>query len=172
MRSILVSISLLVLVSVPGVAATPRPAAPAPARRLAAPEDVPPRARQALKARMGQHATSMQNLVRAVVLLDQPTIQILANGIAGAQTFALSATEDLGIPPQIFSEGEAFAAAARELAFAAATRSNDDVLADRFAVLTRRCVSCHSGYLHGPRMRPPIGYEPDPAPAPDDPGPF
>ena len=175
MRSILVSVSLLVLVSVPGVAATPKPAAPAPtpARRLPAPEDVSARARQALKARMGQHATATQNLVRAVVLLDWPTIQVLAERIAGEQTFTPSATWQPNIPPQDFSEGEAYATAARELALAAATRSNDEVLADRFAALTRRCVSCHSGYLHGQRARPPIGYEPDgPGPHRDDPGPF
>jgi len=166
MRSILVSVSLLVLFSVPGLAATPKPVAPSPARRLPAPEDVPSRARQALKARMGQHATTMQNLVRAVVLLDRPTIQVLADRIAGEQTFSPSETWPPGIPPQIFSEGEAFAAAARELALAAATRSNDEVLADRFGALARRCVSCHSGYLHGLRLRPPIGYKPD------DPGPF
>ena len=166
MRSTLVSVALLVLVSLPGLAATPKPAAPAPARRLPAPEDVSSQARQELKARMGQHATAMQNLVRAVVLLDRPTIQILADRIAGEQTFTRSATWQPNIPPQVFSEGEAFAAAARELAFAATTRSNDDVLADRFGALTRRCVSCHSGYSHGQRARPPIGY------APDDPGPF
>ena len=173
MRSILVSVSVLVLVSAPGLAATPKTAAPAPARRLPAPEDVSSRARQELKARMGQHATSTQNLVRAVVLLDRPTIQVLAERIAGEQTFTPSATWQPNIPPQVFSEGAAFAAAARELAFAAATRSNDDVLADRFAAVTRRCVSCHSGYLHGQRPRPPIGYErDDPGPNRDDPGPF
>ena len=66
-----------------------------------------------------------------------------------------------------------FVAAVRELVLVAATRSNDDVLADRFAAVTRRCVSCHSGYLHGQRPRTPIGDErDDPGPKRDDPGPF
>src|SRR5262245_589954 len=104
MRSTLVSVFLLALCSVPGVAA------PAPARHLPAPEDVSPRRRQVLKSRMGQHATSMQNLVRAVVLLDRPTIKVLADQIASEKTFAADATSDLTIPPQVTGEGEKFAA--------------------------------------------------------------
>ena len=115
MRSSLVFVSLLALFSVPGLAATPKPAGPSPARRLPSPDDVSPKMRQALKARMGQHATSTQNLVRAVVLLDRPTIHVLAERIADDKTFAPSATENLDIPRSVFAEAEAFAAAAREL---------------------------------------------------------
>src|SRR5438045_998958 len=153
MRWTLVPVSLPALCSLPGLAATPKPAAPSPARRLAVPDDVSPRARQVLKTRMGQHATSMENLLRAVVLLDRPTVKVLADRIASEQAFAAGPLTDLNLPPQIVGEGEAFAAAAREVAFVAATGRSDDVLADRFAVLTRTCVSCHGGYLHGPRMR-------------------
>ena len=51
---------------------------------------------------------------------------------ARAGACAASATWPPGIPPQIFSEGEAFAAAARDLALAAAAGGNDEVLADRY----------------------------------------
>ena len=162
MRSTLVSVSLLALCAVPGLAATPKPAAPSPARRLPAPEDVPPRSRQVMKARTGQHATTMQNLVRAVVLLDRPTIKVLADRIAGEKTFDAGAlsSEDVHLPSRVSADGDALAAAARELAFAAGTGHNDDVLADRFAVLTHTCVTCHSGYVHGRLPRPPIDFEP------------
>jgi len=122
---------------------------------------------------MGQHATSMQNLVRAVVLLDRPTIKLLAERIAGEQTFVQTygpgPDEAPDLPRSVAEEGGAFVAAVRELAFVAATGTSDSVLADRFAALTRTCVSCHSDYLRGPRMRNPIDTEPlDPAPLQPD----
>ena len=161
MRSSLVSVSLLALFTVPGLAATPKPTAPTPARHLPAPEDVAPQTRREVKARMAQHATLMQSLVRAVVLLDRPTVAVIADRVAGDQTFAASATSSLSLSPEVFGAQDAFAAAARELAFAAATtRTNDAVLADRFAALTRTCVTCHSGYVRGQRPRHPIGDEP------------
>jgi len=161
MRSTLVSVSLLALCAVPGLAATKEPAAP-PVRHLPVPTSVPADARQALRIRMRQHATSTQNLLRAGVLLDRPTIKLLADRIAGEQTFARAAISNLEIPGSVIVDGEAFTTAAQELALAAATGSNDDVLADRFAALTRTCVSCHGAYLHPPRKRPPVDYPAEP----------
>jgi len=167
MRSTLVYVSLLALCSVPGLAATPKPAGPSPARHLPAPDNVSSQTRQLLKTRMRQHATSTQNLLRAVVLLDRPTIKVLADQIAGEQIFAPGAISRSALPAHATGKSDAFAAAARELAFAAATVRDDDVLADRFAVLTHACVSCHGVYLHGRLRRiywdsEPIDREPQP----------
>ena len=80
MQRLALSGILVVLLSVPGLAAAPKPTAPA--QKLPAPAHVSAQTRQELKARMGQHGTTMQNLVRAVVLIDRPTIRVLATRIA------------------------------------------------------------------------------------------
>lgn len=162
MPSTLVFASLLAFCAVPGLAATRTTSDPSPARRLHVPRDVSPRARQVLKTRLAHHATSMQDLMRAVVLLDRPTVQVLADRIATEQTFAPSAISDLDIPFDLSRAGDAFAAAARDVGFAATTGANNDVLADRFAVLTHACVSCHAGYLYLGRKRNPIDMPPEP----------
>jgi hypothetical protein len=70
---------------------------------------------------------------------------------------------DLDLPPELFSEGEKLAVAARELAFVAATGRDNDVLAQRFTDLTHTCVSCHAGYLHSlPRKHNPIDHPAEP----------
>ena len=159
MRATLVSVSLLALCSIPGLAATTKLADSSPVRRLPAPEDVSPQAQRAVRTLLGQHATSMQNLVRAVVLLDRPTIKVLADRIAGEQPFAPPRESGPSIFFQIRGEGWAFAEAARELSFVASTSRSNALLADRFAALTRICVTCHSRYLHGPRKRNPIDWD-------------
>lgn len=118
-----------------------------------------------LKARVGQHATSMQDLVRAVVLLDRDTVKSLGERIADhhsapdtidsadssrqiSSAWKAFAAADLG------SESEAFAAAARELALAAGTAAYD-VVADRFAAVSRACVQCHRRYVtHDHKINP------------------
>jgi hypothetical protein len=54
-----------------------------PASHLAAPENVASTTLTELKARMERHGNNMSNLVKAVVLLDRPTISTLAGRICG-----------------------------------------------------------------------------------------
>jgi hypothetical protein len=161
MKRLAMSGILVVLLSVPGLAAAPKP--PAPAQKLPAPAHVSAQTRQELKARMGQHGTTMQNLVRAVVLLDRPTIRVLATRIADEEIVARTGSIREGhrplLPPKFFVEQDDLAASARQLAVAAVDGGDDKALADRFSALTRTCVSCHSTYLHD-------SPEPSPAPAP------
>ena len=149
MKRLAMSGTLVVLLSVPGLAAAPKP--PVPAQTLPAPAHVSAQTRQELKARMGQHGTSMQNLVRAVVLLDRPTIRVLATRIADEEIIARTASTREGprplLPPKFFTEQDDLGAIARQLAAAAVDGGDDKTLADRFSALTRTCVSCHSTYL-------------------------
>ena len=112
---------------------------------------------------MGQHAASMQTLVQAVVLLDRPTIQLLANRIADEEVFARTGSirerQRQIFPPRVFTEQEQLGAAARELAVAAGAE-DDKSLADRFAAVTRTCVSCHSAYLHDELQPSPVEGHP------------
>lgn len=126
---------------------------PQVAQRLPAPEHVTSETRAELHARMGRHAETMSNLIRAVVLLDRPTIRALASRIAEEEVIARSnktilERRRLNLPPDFFAEQTALSVAARELA-AAADGGDDAALADRLSAVTRTCVSCHSVYLHG-----------------------
>lgn len=161
MQRLALSGILVALLSVTGLAATPK--LPVPAQKLPAPAHVSAQTRQELKARMGQHGTTMQNLVRAVVLLDRPTIRVLATRIADEEIVARTGSGPRpSLPPKFFTEQDDLAATARQLAVAAIDGGDDKALADRFSALTRTCVGCHSAYL---RDRP----EPLPA-APPAPG--
>ena len=129
------------------------------AQHLSAPEHVTAETRAELDARMGRHAEVMSNLVRAVVLLDRPTIRVLASRIADEEVIAhtdKSAPERLlNLPPEFLGEQTALATASRALAVSAADRGDDQILAQRFAEVTTTCVGCHSVYLHGrPDPRP------------------
>ena len=53
-----------------------------------------------------------------------------------------------------FAAQDELSAGARQLAAAAVAGGDDKVLAERFAVVTHSCVTCHSAYLHG---RPDLG---------------
>ena len=125
----------------------------APARRLPEPEHLTSETRAALTARMGRHGETMSTLVRAVVLLDRPTIRALAGRIADEEVIA-RASKSVHEPPPIALPGEFFlqqtklTVAARDLAAAAAEGSEDRVLAERFGIVTSTCVACHGAYLH------------------------
>jgi hypothetical protein len=128
--------------------------AEAPPRGLPPPEHVVPEAQDELKARMARHANTMQELVRAVVVLDRPTIRVLATRIADEDLIARVERRRL-LPRDLAREQSTLSEAARALAAAAIEGGDDRVLADRFASLTRTCVTCHSTYLHGrPEPRP------------------
>jgi hypothetical protein len=53
-----------------------------PAARLPAPENLSAATRAEVRDRMGRHGNTRSNLVRALVLLDRPTISTLAGRIA------------------------------------------------------------------------------------------
>lgn len=146
----------LILIAAPTSA--PGSGATAGIRGLPTPEHLPAGTRSELKARMSQHGATMSELVRAVVLLDRPTVRVLAGRIADEEMIAHASGErhPLLLPRELFQQQSGLSQVARELAAAAADAGGDDrVLGDRFSALARTCVSCHSVYLHG---------RPDPVP--------
>jgi hypothetical protein len=133
---------------------------PAPAQKLPPPDHVTQQTRTEIKARMARHGEVMSNLVRSVVLLDRPTIRILANRIADEEVIArVGAAGEPKRPPlprEFFAAQDELSASARQLAVAAKQGGDDKAIADGFAAVTRTCVTCHSAYLHG---------RPEPSPA-------
>lgn len=160
-------VAALVGTSVPVLMVGARAAAPA--RAAAAPVPVPeacqalpgpahvsPNAQAELKARMGRHGNTMSNLVRALVLLDRPTIRALAGRIADEEVVARvegspRGAKKLELPAQYLAEQDRLRTVAQQLAAATLEpdRDADLVLADRFATLAHTCVACHSAYLYG-----------------------
>ena len=128
--------------------------AKAPAVRLVDPDNLSAATRAELQSRMGRHGNAMSNLVKAVVLLDRPTVTVLAQRIADEEVVARveangSKKWAARLPKDFFTEQDALRAAARDLAAAAVHGGSDSSLADRFATLAHTCVACHSVYLHG-----------------------
>jgi hypothetical protein len=140
----------------------PAEAPPPPAQRLPPPEHLTPETRAEIKTRMGRHGETMSNLVRAVVLLDRPTIRTLSSRIADEELVAQNNAANrerqrLMLPPEFFTQQTALGSAARALAGAATEARDDRALADYFAAVTRTCVGCHTVYLHGRPEPLPIG---------------
>jgi cytochrome c556 len=142
------AISALFLVLFLAVSGAGAAKAPAPARRLPAPDHLDAQTRRDTKARMGQHASTMENLVRAVVLLDRPTIRVLATRLADEEVVARAGSIRDKLPEQFFAQQDELEVVARKLAAAATDVGDDKALADSFSALTRTCVGCHSTYLH------------------------
>ena len=124
-----------------------------PAVRLPVPEHLSAATRSEVRGRMGRHGNTMSNLVRALVLLDRPTIANLALRIADEEVIARA--EGGGpdklkalLPKEFFTEEGALQRSARDLAAAANNKESDSVMAERFAAVAKTCVSCHSVYLH------------------------
>jgi hypothetical protein len=150
---------LFLLAAACGVAAlgaVPRVRAAEPAaaaQRLPAPDHVAQDTRAEVKARMARHGETMSNLVRAVVLLDRPTIRVLAIRIADEEVIArVGSTREQkrpALPREFFAAQDELSGGARQLAAAAVEGGDDKILAERFAAVTRTCVTCHSAYLHG-----------------------
>jgi hypothetical protein len=131
--------------------ATARPKGPL--LHLAPPENVSATTRAELRARMGRHGNSMSTLVRAVVLLDRPTIGTMAQRIADEELLARAESNGLDmwrplLPKAFFVEQDALRSAASALAQAATRGEPDTVLAQRFGAVTSTCVRCHGAYLH------------------------
>jgi hypothetical protein len=149
------TVRIALVVSLLGLAgfsqATGRPKGPL--LHLLPPENVAASTRADLRERMSRHGNSMSSLVRAVVLLDRPTVKTMAQRIADEELLARGESAGFDpwrplLPKDFFVEQDALRAAAHELAQAAAQDEPDGVLADRFGALTRTCVRCHSSYLH------------------------
>lgn len=146
------SLSVVLSIVIPGVAIAA--SAPQVATKLPPPDHVSAETRAELRSRMGFHGQTMSSLVQAVVLLDRPSIRVLATRIADTEVVARTeevsrAHRTLALPERYFLEQKHLAEAARNLAVTAAGDGDDAALADRFAALTRTCVGCHSAYLHG-----------------------
>ncbi len=142
------------------------PAVEPPVSGLPAPEHIAAEAQAELKARMGRHGNTMSSLVKAVVLLDRPTIRSLAGRIADEEIVARAGVTHktkrrLGVPPEFYEAQDSLRAAAEDLARAAALpRGDDKALADGFAAVARSCVGCHSVYLHSTiEVLPPSGRQ-------------
>ena len=125
-----------------------------PAVKLPAPQSLSAAARAEVRNRMARHGNTMSNLVRALVLLDRPTITNLAGRIADEEVVARVEGNEpdklkVLLPKDFFTEQNALRDSARELAAAAAHGDADAVMADHFATLAKTCVGCHSVYLHG-----------------------
>lgn len=125
-----------------------------PAVRMVEPENLSAATRAELRARMSRHGSVMSKLVKAVVLLDRPTITLLAGRIADEEVVARSEADgskkwEARLPPGFFVEQDALRAAARDLAASAVNGASDDTTADRFAAVAHTCVACHSVYLRG-----------------------
>jgi plasmid stability protein len=149
---------LMVAARADAPARTTSAAAPVPEARqaLPGPEHISPNVRAELKARMGRHGNTMSNLVRALVLLDRPTIRALAGRIADEEVVARVEAaprggKKLDLPPLYIAEQDRLRTVAQQLAAATLEPDHDAdlVLADRFATLAHTCVACHSVYLHG-----------------------
>ena len=141
---------LSVSAAIAAPAAPPKTPAPAPARRLPAPEHVDADTQRDVKTRMGQRGTTMESLVRAVIVLDRPTIRVLATRIADEEVVARTARDKQrsSLPTQFFAQQDELAIFARQLAAAAHDGGDDKVLAEHFSAVMRTCVGCHSTYLH------------------------
>jgi hypothetical protein len=142
--------ALTTLLLVPGARAAPPPV---PAQHLPVPEHVTPDTRPEMRARMARHGETMSNLVRSVVLLDRPIIRILATRIADEEVIARvgSGREQRRppVPRDVLLAQDELSGSARQLAAAAVEGGDDKILAERFAAVTKTCVTCHSAYLHG-----------------------
>jgi hypothetical protein len=134
-----------------GWAANSRPRGPL--LHLLPPENIAETTRSDLRARMSRHGNVMTGLVKAVVLLDRPTVANMARRIADEELLARAESPGVDpwrplLPKAFFIEQDALRMAARELAEAAAQGERDEVVADRFGAVTRTCVRCHGAYLH------------------------
>jgi len=86
-------------------------------------------------------------------LLDRRTIRVLAGRIADEEVIARADSKGEKkrplLPPAFFAAQDELSASARQLAIAAKDGGEDKLVAERFAAVTRTCVTCHSAYLHG-----------------------
>jgi hypothetical protein len=102
---------------------------------------------------MTRHGNTMSTLVKAVVLIDRPTITAMAQRIADEELLARPDSKGFDpwrplLPKAFFVEQDALRQSAGALAQAASQGETDTVVAERFGALTATCVRCHGSYLH------------------------
>jgi hypothetical protein len=108
-------------------------------------------ARSVLRKRMERHGKMMTNLVEGVILLQRDVVLELAGTIASEPRLTrpiVGGANDLNaaLPERFFVLQDQLRERAQALG-AAAKQSDDDLLALRFADLTRTCVACHAAFL-------------------------
>lgn len=127
-----------------------RPKATGP-ERLAAPDSLPPAARQILRSKMARHGAQMQALVANVILLNDDGVARTAGAIFDEPALGRPVTGDeLNglLPERFFLLQDDVRARARRLVTASAHHDRA-AIADEFAGLARSCVTCHQVYLLG-----------------------
>ena len=139
----------LVLLAIGGPSEAGGPSRP-PAARLPAPEHLSATTRAEVRGRMGRHGNTMSSLVRALVLLDRPTISTLAGRIADEEVIARivegSTPDKLKtlLPQELFAEQDALQknrAAPRPPPAGRGQRHGGQVRG------RRELCACHSVYL-------------------------
>lgn len=129
-----------------------------PPPHLEAPEGLPLAARDALAARMANHASDLEWLLAAALTLNHDLAAQAATEIANTPRFGRPLpgdTQSLNamLPKRFFELQDQLAQRARAVAAAARSR-NDQLLARAMGHMTETCVECHSVYLHGRRGEP------------------
>lgn len=122
-----------------------------PGPELAAPDRIPPAARNVIRAKMRRHAEQLPALMTSVVVLDYNGVARSAGEIFDEPALARPLTGDeLNglLPERFFTLQDALRVAARQVVDAAARRDSAK-LTQAFGGLTQTCVSCHDLYLHG-----------------------
>jgi cytochrome c553 len=115
-------------------------------------EELPPEAKEMLRARMARHGEEMTALMIHVLLLDYDVAGILASDLAREPKLGRPAANEKGtlnalLPARFFVHQDALAASATAVAQAAAAR-DDRKLVEAFSAVAKSCVGCHSTYLH------------------------
>ncbi len=120
-------------------------------RKLLRDKPFPVEARKILNARMQQHAANMEQLLWSALVLDYPSIEKSAEGIASAPKIlrpTAGPQDPLNslLPERFFDLQDQLYGNAGKLAIAAKQR-NDKAIAESFSALGATCMSCHSLYL-------------------------
>jgi len=120
-------------------------------RKLLRDKPFPLEARKILNARMQQHAANMEQLLWSALVLDYPSIEKSAEGIASAPKIlrpTAGPQDPLNslLPERFFDLQDQLYANAGKLAIAAKQR-DDKAIAASFSALGATCMSCHSLYL-------------------------
>ncbi len=130
----------------------PPPSVEETAERL---EPVPLEVQQIVRERMRRHGDELQDLLRAVVLVDHDQVAALAAKIAEEPVLApprpgAEDTLNALLPPRFFALDDARRDEATELA--AAARARDETRLGRgFGRLASTCVECHAAFRPPPK---------------------
>jgi len=121
-------------------------------RHLVAPEKIPTMARAALKTRMQHHGKTVDALVWAVLLRDDPEIEAAATDVLAEAPLSRPLTDDATelnalLPERFFTLQDQLRTEAQSLK-AAAQAHNRGQVSIAYGQLSQTCVSCHQVYRH------------------------